>query len=148
MDDTIERRWGKCIAARGIYRDPVRFSKGHFVKASALRWLSVMLLAPIPWASRVWALPFLAALCPSERYYAQRKRTHKPLTDSSFAALDLLGAVRHRVSVITRLRLDAALYEPALLPARQVRWDARAAKALACPHSRMCWPIPPPCGTA
>jgi DDE superfamily endonuclease len=139
MDDTIERRWGKCIAARGIYRDPVRSSKGHFVKASGLRWLSVMLLAPIPWASRVWALPFLTALCPSERYYAQRHRPPKPLTDwarqlllqvsrwlpgrtivvvadSSFAALGLLGAVRHRLSVITRLRLDAALYEP--VPAR------------------------------
>jgi len=81
MDDTIERRWGKCIAARGIFRDPVRSSRGHFVKASSLRWLSVMLLAPIPWACRVWALPFLTALCPSERYYAQRQRAHKLLTD-------------------------------------------------------------------
>ena len=26
MDDTIERRWGRRIAARGIYRDPVRSS--------------------------------------------------------------------------------------------------------------------------
>lgn len=26
IDDTIERRWGKRIAARGIYRDPVRSS--------------------------------------------------------------------------------------------------------------------------
>lgn len=43
LDDTIERRWGTKIAARGIYRDPVRSSHGHFVKASGLRWLSVML---------------------------------------------------------------------------------------------------------
>src|SRR3954463_16453587 len=57
IDDTIERRRGKRISARGIYRDPVRSSKGHFVKASGLRWLSLMLLAPIPWAGRVWALP-------------------------------------------------------------------------------------------
>ena len=40
MDDTIERRWGQRIAARGIYRDPVRSSLGHFVKASGLRWYS------------------------------------------------------------------------------------------------------------
>ena len=33
IDDTIERRWGHKINARGIYRDPVRSSKGHFVKA-------------------------------------------------------------------------------------------------------------------
>ena len=40
IDDTIERRWGKRISARGIYRDPVRSSRGHFVKTSGLRWLS------------------------------------------------------------------------------------------------------------
>ena len=40
IDNTIERRRGKRISAKGIYRDPVRSSKGHFVKASGLRWLS------------------------------------------------------------------------------------------------------------
>src|SRR5215212_4767681 len=59
LDDTVERRRGKCIHAKGIYRDPVRSSHGHFVKASGLRWLSLMLLVPVPWAGRVWALPFL-----------------------------------------------------------------------------------------
>jgi hypothetical protein len=48
IDDTIERRWGKRIAARGIYRDPVRSSDRHFVKTSGLRWLSLMLLIEIP----------------------------------------------------------------------------------------------------
>jgi hypothetical protein len=57
IDETIERRWGARIRARGIYRDPVRSSHGHFIKASGLRWVSLMLLAPIPWAGRVWALP-------------------------------------------------------------------------------------------
>jgi hypothetical protein len=50
LDDTIERRRGAKIKAKGIYRDPVRSSHNHFVKASGLRWLSLMLLAPIPWA--------------------------------------------------------------------------------------------------
>lgn len=137
LDDTIERRWGRKIAARGIYRDPVRSSRGHFVKVSGLRWLSLMLLAPIPWAGRVWALPFLTPLCPSERYYRGYGRRHRLLTerarqvlrtvqrwqptrplvvvaDSGFAALELLAAVtNHALSVVTRLRLDAALYEPA-----------------------------------
>jgi hypothetical protein len=49
LDDTIERRWGAKISARGIYRDPVRSSKGHFVKASGLRWLSAMLLVQVRW---------------------------------------------------------------------------------------------------
>ena len=137
IDDTIERRRGKRIAAKGIYRDPVRSSHGHFVKASGLRWLSLMLLAPIPWAERTWALPFLTALAHSERYCQKRGRRHKKLTDwgrqlvlqarrwlpgrelvvvadSAFAALEFLAAIsRHRVACITRLRLDAALYDPA-----------------------------------
>jgi DDE superfamily endonuclease len=137
IDDTIERRRGKRIGAKGIYRDPVRSSKGHFVKASGLRWLSLMLLVPIPWAERNWALPFLTMLAPSERYCRAHGRRHKKLTDwarqvalqarrwlpgrevvllgdSSFAALEFLVTLaRHGLTGITRLRLDAALYEPA-----------------------------------
>ncbi|MCA1636073.1 MAG: transposase, partial [Acidobacteria bacterium] len=135
LDDTIERRRGAQIKAKGIYRDPVRSSHSHLVKASGLRWLSLMLTVRIPWAERVWALPVLTALCPSERYYEERGRRHKKLTtwarqmmrqvkrwlperevvvvaDSSFAALELLSAMRRQVTLITRLRLDAALYEP------------------------------------
>ncbi len=81
LDETIERRRGAKIKAKGIYRDPVRSTHSHFVKASGLRWLSLMLLVPIPWAKRVWALPFLTALAPSERYYQDRPRAHKKLTD-------------------------------------------------------------------
>jgi len=137
VDDTIERRRGKRISAKGIYRDPVRSSKSFFVKTSGLRWLSLMLLSPIPWAGRIWALPFLTVLAPSERYCRERSLRHKKLTDwarqvalqarrwrpgreivllgdSSFAALDLLTTlIRHGLISVTRLRLDAALYEPA-----------------------------------
>ena len=137
IDDTIERRRGKRIRAKGIYRDPVRSSHGHFVKASGLRWLSLMLLVPVPWAGRVWALPFLTALAPSERYCREHSKRHKKLTDwarqlvlqarrwmperplvlvadSGFAALELLAnLVRHGVICVTRLRLDVALYKPA-----------------------------------
>ena len=138
LDDTVERRRGKKITAKGIYRDPVRSSHSHFVKVSGLRWLSVMLLVPIPWADWIWALPFLPVLAPSERYHQQRRREHKKLTDwarqvlmnvrrwlpqrelivvadSSFAVLTLLHALQHLaqpITMITRLRLDAALYDP------------------------------------
>ncbi|MER8503632.1 transposase [Mesorhizobium sp. M0955] len=57
VDDTIERRWGAKITARGIYRDPVRSSHAHFVKTSGLRWLSFMVLCPVAWAGRTKALP-------------------------------------------------------------------------------------------
>jgi hypothetical protein len=38
------------------------------LRGGALSWLGCMLLAPIAWANRVWALPFLTVLCPSERF--------------------------------------------------------------------------------
>jgi len=136
IDDTIERRWGARIKARGIYRDPVRSSKGQFVKTSGLRWLSLMVAVPIPWARRTWALPFLTILAPSARWSETNGKRHKTLTtwgrqailqtrrwlpkrrlvivaDSGFAALDLLASVRRHVCVITRLRLDASLFRPA-----------------------------------
>ena len=134
IDETIERRWGKMIKARGIYRDAVRSSKGHFVKASGLRWISMMLLCEIPWASRIWALPFLTVLAPSQRYHQEQGKRHKKITDwarqmaiqlrrwlpdrpliivadSTYAVLELLHGLREHVCFVTRLRLDAALYD-------------------------------------
>src|SRR5215475_14064927 len=81
LDDHIERRRGAKIAAKGIYRDAVASSKSFFVKTSGLRWVCLMLLAPIPWAQRIWALPFLTVLAPSERYHQERHQRHKTLSD-------------------------------------------------------------------
>jgi hypothetical protein len=81
IDDTIERRWGQKISARGICRDPVRSSKGHFVKTGGLRGLSAQLLVHIPWACRIMGLPFLAVLAPSKRFYADKPRSPKTLLD-------------------------------------------------------------------
>ena len=100
-----------------------------------------MLLVPIPWAQRLWAVPFFTVLAPSERYNAHFRRRHKKLTDwgrqmirqlrrwlpgrslvvvadSSYAVLELLACAAgllEPVTLITRLRLDAALYDPAPL---------------------------------
>jgi hypothetical protein len=144
IDETLERRWGKKIAAKGVYRDPVRSTHENFVRAIGLRWVCVMLLVEIPWASsRVWALPFLSALAPSERYATERGRRHKKITewawqlllvvrrrypqreivalaDRAYASLQLperSRRLRKPITFVTRLRLDAALYEPA--PARR-----------------------------
>ena len=140
IDDTIERRWGAKIKARGIYRDPVRSSQGQFVKTSGLRWLCLAVMLPVPFAGRRWALPFLTVLAPSARWSETQGRRHKTLTDrarqailqtkrwlgdrlvvvvadSRFAALQLIAAVRRHACLITRLRLDASLFEPA--PERQ-----------------------------
>ena len=138
VDDTIERRWGIRIKARGLYRDPVRSSRGHFVRASGLRWLSLMVTVPIPWANRRWALPFLTVLAPSQRWSDEHNRRHKTVVDwarqgilqtkrwlpdrhlivvadASFAAIELIAALRRHVCLVTRLRIDASLFEPAPL---------------------------------
>ena len=112
-----------------------------------------MLLVDISWAGRVWALPFLTVLAPSERYNHSRGYRHKKLTDwarqmlrqvrrwlpqqsivvvadSSFAALELLWAVTQMqvpIHIVTRLRLDAALYQPA--PPRQPKQMGRKAQS-------------------
>ena len=88
----------------------------------------------------MWALPFLTVLAASERYHQERGQRHKKLTDwarhmllivrrwaperslvlvteSSFAVMTLLWRIRqlpNPICCITRLRLDATLYEPAL----------------------------------
>src|SRR5260370_5126030 len=90
IDETIERRRGAKIAAAGIYRDPVRSSHSHFVKVRGLRWISLHLLVPIPWAGHVWALPFLTALAPSEHFAQRRQRRYKPLTLRARQLVELL----------------------------------------------------------
>jgi hypothetical protein len=139
IDETLERRNGKKIAQRGIYRDAARSSKEYLTKASGLRWIAMMLLVPIGFAGRVWALPFFTVLAPSTRYHQQRGKRHKTVAewarqmlcqlrewlpdrviyvvaDSEYAVIELLAAalsLPQPVFLITRLRLDAALYAPA-----------------------------------
>ena len=138
IDDTVERRWGPKIKKRGIYRDPVRSSKSHFVKCSGLRWLSLMVLTPLPWLDTgvYWALPVLTVLCPSERFYIKQGKQVKKLTtwanqiiswlgriskklqrsiyvtgDGSFATLELfMNSQQCGIGLIARMKLNARLY--------------------------------------
>ena len=133
-DDTIERRRGKKINWIGCYRDPVRSTKKHVVKCFGLKWLSLMLLVRRPWSSRVWALPFLTVLCRAQD--KDRPLRHKTaidiltvcvrlvrrwvperaivmVVDGGYAALKLALCCADEqtdVTLVTRLRLDVALY--------------------------------------
>lgn len=134
LDDTLERRWGRKIKARGIYHDAVRSTKSCFVKASGLRWVCLMLLGTVKWADRIWALPFFTVLAPSERYHRQQGRRHKKLgdwarqmamtvhrwlpgfqsvivADGSYAIMELLASTRTYVNWIVRFRFDARLHD-------------------------------------
>jgi hypothetical protein len=131
-DDTVERRNGRQIKAKGCYRDAVRSSKKHVVRCFGLKWVSLMLLVPVPWARRVWALPFLTALCwPAKSPHQRRHKTSVDwvrqmmkqvrrwlperllvlVVDGGFAAVALaLACKKSAVVMVARLRLDAALY--------------------------------------
>jgi DDE superfamily endonuclease len=133
-DDTLERRGGRKITAKGCYRDPVRSSKKQVIRCFGLKWVSMMLLVPVPWSRRVWALPFLTALCwPEKRRGPRRHKTSVDwvrqmmqqvrrwlpgrrlvlVVDGGFAAVSLaLACVKHTVVMVSRLRWDAALYHP------------------------------------
>jgi DDE superfamily endonuclease len=133
-DDTVERRSGRQIRAKGCYRDAVRSSQKHVIHCFGLKWVSIMLLVPVPWSRRVWALPFLTALCwPVGQSTRRRHKTSVDwvrqmmkqvrrwlpgrrlvlVVDGGFAVVSLaLACVNNHVTMVSRLRWDAALYHP------------------------------------
>jgi DDE superfamily endonuclease len=133
-DDTMERRSGQKINAKGCYRDAVRSTKKHVIHCFGAKWVSMMLLVPVPWARRVWAWPCLTTLCWSAEHRGRRRhktsvdwvRQMMPqvrrwlpgcrlvlVVDGGFAAVALaLACVKSRVAMVARLRQDAALYHP------------------------------------
>jgi hypothetical protein len=126
--------------SKGLFRDAVRSSQKHVIHSYGLRWVSMMLLVQIPFSGRVWALPFLTVLATSEKTDQKRRRRHKTsidwrgqmmvcvrrwlptrqlvlVVDGGLAAVRLgLRCVRDRVGIlfVSRLRLDAALYDEPL----------------------------------
>ena len=139
IDETLERRWGRKIAAQGRYRDPVRSNDDQTVMTPGLQWVSLMLLTHIGWVGRHWALPLMTALAPSARYDRRKGRRHKMVTDYARQMLTCLrrwlpdrdlvlvcdGGYAKReflryfqnmskpIVVVAKLRKDAALYQPA-----------------------------------
>jgi hypothetical protein len=136
VDGTLERRRGRKVAWKGRFHDATRSQSGHVVTSDGIHWVCVMLLAPVPWSRRRWALPFLAiaTFTPAtsaklgKRHRTAPERTeglvrlirrwqpHRAIEvvgDSGFAVLRLAhicGAAR--VRLISRLVLNAQLYDP------------------------------------
>ena len=155
-DETLERRTGKQIKQKGAFRDAVRSSKRHTVPSFGLRWVSMMLLVAVPWSRRVWALPFLTVLAPSETTNSANGKRHKTsidwidqmigavrrwlptrrlvlVVDGGLAAVKLgVRCVRLAVPVtyVSRLRLDAVLHDPppAPVPGKRGRKPKKGAR--------------------
>jgi hypothetical protein len=62
IDETLERRKGTKIKAKGYYRDAVRSSKSQIIKTSGLKWLTIALSIKLSFMPRALALPFLSIL--------------------------------------------------------------------------------------
>ena len=134
-DETLERRKGKKITAKGCYRDAVRSSQSTVVKCFGLKWECMMLIVPLPFCSRPWALPFMTVLAPSKKFNTAAGKKHKTsidwtivmmnlvcrwlkgrawilIGDGAYACMHLAHAcINKGVTLISRLRLDAQLYE-------------------------------------
>jgi len=93
-DETLERRKGDKIRAKGVFRDSVRSSRKYTVFSFGLRWVSMMVLVPVPWNTRVWALPFLTVLAPSKRTNEANGKRHKTSIDW---VMQMITAVRRWV---------------------------------------------------
>jgi len=134
IDETLERRRGKKIKAKGIYRDAVRSSKSRTVTSSGLRWICMMVLTKIRWVDRIWALPFFTLNAPSQRYNISRNRKHRTITDwahliirtvkrwlpdrklvvvadGSYAVINFLHRTRDYACIICPLILNAQLFD-------------------------------------
>lgn len=142
-DETLERRKGDKIKAKGVFRDSARSSRKYTVFSFGLRWISMMVLVSVPWSTRVWALPFLTVLAPSKRTNEANGKRHKTsidwvmqmitavrrwipdkiivlVTDGGLVAIKLgLRCARfaNPVTYISRLQLNARLFnEPGPQP--------------------------------
>jgi len=136
VDETLERRRGKKIQAKGYYRDAVRSSQSKVVNAMGLKWLVMALSVKLPFMPRALALPFLSVLEPSKKCNEARKRRHKTsldwttqmvlqvrrwvgkarllilVGDGGFAAGQLaLNCIRLGIALVSRLKMNVALLE-------------------------------------
>ena len=137
VDETIERRNGPKIKAKGCYRDAVRSTKTKVVKCFGLKWISMALIAPLPWSKRPWALPFLTVLARSKACNDAEGRRHKTtvgwarqmimavrrwapsraivlIGDGAYASVSLAlccAGFSRPVSLVSRMRTDARLYD-------------------------------------
>jgi hypothetical protein len=144
VDETLERRKGKKIKGIGSYRDAVQSSQSYVVKCFGLKWECMTLIVPLPWCKRPWALPFLTVLAPSKKSNEAAGKRHKTsidwtrqmmlqvcrwlkkkpwilLGDGAYACMDLATAcIKRKVTLVSRLRLDAQLYQYPEYPTRKL----------------------------
>ncbi len=134
IDETLERRKGKKIRAKGYYRDAVRSSNSQVVKATGLKWLVMAISIHFKFAKRAFALPFFSVLEPSKKSLKAQGKRHKTTLDWSvqmvmqlvrwfpnvpfilvgdggFACAKLaLICFKMNIALVSRLKMNARIY--------------------------------------
>jgi hypothetical protein len=143
IDETLERRRGEKIKYKGLFRDGVLSTAKQVVKSMGVRWACMGVLVKVPWCEREWALPFMVVPVLSPKTSGQLGKRHRTsidwtrmmivkvrrwqprrelviVGDGAYAAAPLVQYCQRqqvRITLITRLRIDACLYdEPAQQP--------------------------------
>jgi hypothetical protein len=134
IDETLERRKGKKIRAKGYYRDAVRSSRSQVVNTMGLKWLVMALSFRFNFAKRAFALPFFSVLEPSEKSTKKQGKPHQTtldwsiqmvlqlvrwaptipfilVGDGAFACAKLaLTCFKHNIALVSRLKMNARIY--------------------------------------
>lgn len=146
-DDTVDGKDGDHVWAKGAHRDPTRSTRAKTHVRYGHKWLVMYVLVHLPGIDRPWALPVLCGLCCSEKVAAKvRCRPHSAsqitlgllqqmmrwfpdrkfilLADARAASHRVAGFAsrrRDRVTLISRLRADANMYDRPKNPKRVAR---------------------------
>jgi hypothetical protein len=138
VDDTVQRKWGSHVWAKEAHRDAKRSSRSRLNTTFGHKWLVLCILVKLPAISRPWALPVLCGLCRSKKTACKTGQRPKSASRISrqllirlmrwfphrrFILLGDARAVSHevahfvhehrdRITLVSRLRSDANLYDP------------------------------------
>lgn len=138
MDDTTAQHKGKKVYGKGCHHDAVRSTHTHVAYRWGHKWVVLAIVVKLPFASRPWALPVLAALYRPRDLNKQEGRRHKTpimlarglmsvlmrwfpekqfifLGDGGYASHELARFCRrHRrqATLVSRYYGDAVLHDP------------------------------------
>jgi len=135
VDEHLERRKGKNIKAKAIYRDAVASSSSWLVKCLGIHWVVLSCLISFPWSTRSFALPFFCVPVLPEDHPLHQKRKYRTgidllcqmlcvvrkwlpkesiliIGDGDYARVKLASTcTKLDMTLITRLRSDARLHD-------------------------------------
>lgn len=150
-DDTVEEHRGPTVYGQGRHRDPVRSTHSYITWRWGHLWVVLAVLVRVPGTVRHWALPCLVALYHTPQEDERRGRRHKTPNDllrqmlclvlawfperrfvlavdgayASHALACFARRRRRRLTLVSRLPADAALYAPPPKPRSGARRRGR-----------------------